>query len=231
MDHRATAPFGIVMDLDDTLYLERDYVESGFRAIDAHLRDLGVEGFAEACRDAAGRGIRGRVFDTALARLDVRDIGVTQLVALYRSHKPRIALAPDARRFLKRFAGCAKALVSDGPLPAQSAKVEALGLDDLFDAIVLTDRWGREFWKPHERAFRAVEDAFALPASRLVYVADNPAKDFVTPRALGWRTLQVARRNRVHHVEASDADHAADAAVEDLDAGAETVAAWFEASP
>ena len=34
----------------------------------------------------------------------------------------------------------------------------------------------------------------------LAYVADNPLKDFVTPRARGWWTVQVERPERVHHV-------------------------------
>jgi putative hydrolase of the HAD superfamily len=31
-----------------------------------------------------------------------------------------------------------------------------------------------------------------------VYVADNPAKDFVAPRALGWATVRVRRAGSLH---------------------------------
>jgi putative hydrolase of the HAD superfamily len=44
-------PMLIVFDLDDTLYLERDFARSGFEAAGAWLyRQAGVPGLAEALR-------------------------------------------------------------------------------------------------------------------------------------------------------------------------------------
>ena len=57
---------------------------------------------------------------------------------------------------------------------------------------------GRAFWKPHRHGFELIQRRFALPPEAFVYVADNPAKDFVAPRALGWRTVQVVRPEGVH---------------------------------
>jgi len=87
--------------------------------------------------------------------------------------------------------GLPLALVSDGSLEAQRRKVEALDLARRFDPILLTDAWGRAFWKPHPRAFEAVQARLALEPGALVYIANNPAKDFQAPRALGWRTVRV----------------------------------------
>src|SRR5207249_9586322 len=85
---------------------------------------------------------------------------------------------------------CARArtaIISDGPLAAQQRKVEALGLQAWFDPILLTDRWGRDFWKPHERAFREIEALTAAGGAACAYLGDNPQKDFVAPSRLGWR--------------------------------------------
>ncbi len=37
-----------------------------------------------------------------------------------------------------------------------------------------------------------------VPAAACVYVADNPAKDFVAANALGWRTVLVKRPDALY---------------------------------
>jgi putative hydrolase of the HAD superfamily len=51
----------------------------------------------------------------------------------------------------------------------------------------------------------------------MAMVGDNPAKDFVTPRRLGWRTIQIIRDGAVHDPVPKDADHAADVQITSLD--------------
>ena len=54
----------LVFDLDDTLYAERDFVISGFHAVDLWLRERrGVKGFAEAAGKIFAAGRRCRIFD------------------------------------------------------------------------------------------------------------------------------------------------------------------------
>ncbi|HEV7322488.1 MAG TPA: HAD family hydrolase [Ensifer sp.] len=211
----------LVFDLDDTLYLERDFVASGFKAVDAWLAShVGAEGFEGYCQAAAATGHSGRVFDMALAAmgLDADDALVSQLVAVYRGHEPGIALAGDARRYLDRPRIGRRAIITDGPAATQQAKVRALGLEALTDLVIYTDLWGRDFWKPHTRAYETVETWAAVSPDHLVYIADNPMKDFVTPRRRGWRTVMVARKERIHHVTAPDGAHEAETRISDLDA-------------
>jgi len=85
------------------------------------------------------------------------------------------------------------------PVPhRQNAKIDALGIRSLFDLILLTDAWGREFWKPHPRAFQAAVAHFGLEPGAFVYVSDNPAKDFLAPNALGWHTVRIRRPGGVY---------------------------------
>ncbi|WP_457578390.1 HAD family hydrolase [Ensifer adhaerens] len=210
----------LVFDLDDTLYLERDFALSGFRAVDAWLANhLGAEGFAGHCRAATASGHSGRVFDTALAAMGIAvdEALVGQLVAVYRGHRPEIALADDARRYLERAHVGRRAIITDGPAATQQAKVKALGLEALVDRVIFTDLWGREFWKPHARGYEAIETWAELKPDNLVYIADNPVKDFVTPRRRGWRTVMVARDARVHRMVAPDRFHKADRQISNLD--------------
>lgn len=192
----------IVFDLDDTLYLERDFARSGFAAVGAMLnKRLGSGDFAARAEAAFDSGMRTFIFDKILAELGVcgdQDL-IDAAVTCYREHKPLIALAPDARRYLCSARHKDLALLSDGYTITQANKVAALGLDcGVFDPVVLTGNLGREYWKPHPRGFRLIERHFGRQPRDFVYVADNPAKDFVAPHALGWRTVQIERPGRVH---------------------------------
>jgi putative hydrolase of the HAD superfamily len=187
----------IVFDLDDTLYLERDFVRSGFRAVEALL---GRRGFFEAAWRRFRAGERGTIFDGALADLGVcrtRSL-IRRLVARYRTHPARIRLCRDAARFLRRPPQAHLAIISDGPLAAQRTKVRALRLRGLVHAVVLTARLGQRYAKPHPRAFRTVMRRFRASPADCLYVADNPAKDFDAPRALGWRFVRLRRAGGLH---------------------------------
>ncbi|MEJ1157413.1 HAD family hydrolase [Prosthecomicrobium sp. N25] len=211
----------LVFDLDDTLYLERDFARSGFGACGRWLEaEHGLSGFADRCAALLEAGRRGTIFDEALAALGrpADKALVAKLVEVYRGHTPEIALAEDARRyFAQAHPGRAHAIISDGPHLTQAGKVRALGLDRLVGLVLLTDAWGRDYWKPHPRAFEAVEAWSGLTGPRLAYVADNPTKDFVTPKARGWHTIQILRGGRVHSVEAPDESHQAESLVTSLD--------------
>jgi putative hydrolase of the HAD superfamily len=187
----------VVFDLDDTLYLERDYVRSGFKAVDAWLyKARGIEGFFEAAWCAFEQGKRGTIFNEALKQLRVGSNAqlIESMVEVYRAHVPEIFLAGDAENCLQRLRGLKRmALISDGALKSQQAKVSALRLNDFIEYLVLTDALGKEYRKPSKKPFEAVQNHFQVSCDHCVYVADNPQKDFMGPRALGWRTVRITR--------------------------------------
>lgn len=210
----------MALDVDDTLYLERDYVRSGFRAADAWVRrELGVDGFARRAWTAFERGVRGRIFDVALEECGVEpspDL-VGELVRVYRLHDPAIELLDDAAACLDLLVGrVTLAVVTDGPIDSQRAKARALGVDAWADVTVFTSELGDGFAKPHCRAFELVEQVTSCEASECVYLADNPAKDFRAPRSLGWVTVRVRRPQGLHARLASGPD--VDAEIQDLSA-------------
>lgn len=214
----------VVLDVDDTLYLERDYVRSGFEAVGVHLeRVAGVSGLAAAAWDEFERGARGDVLDRALERLGAAGVRpVAELVAIYRAHAPAIELLADAARFLGRVraARLRTAVITDGPAVSQRRKLAALVPDLAPDdpAVVVTDELGPGLGKPAHEAFRAVERATGCVGERLVYVADNPHKDFIAPRGLGWRTVRIRRPDGLH--AGVDSGDDVDVEVPDLDAAA-----------
>lgn len=218
----------IVFDLDDTLYLEREFAFSGYVALDAHIEETtGRAGFGEHCRAAFLAGRRRHIFDEALTALGLpADAGmVADLVARYRNHAPKVTLCADASRCLDRLSGHQPlGLITDGPERMQCAKISALGIAPHFTLLRPTGAWGSEFSKPHPRAFLEMEEAAG--GTPLVYVADNALKDFVTPRARGWHTIQICREGRVHTAPPPDAAHAPHARIETLDVLEATLAGF-----
>ena len=201
MNRRGRVERVVVLDLDDTLYLEKTYVASGFEAVGRWARSaIGIHGFETRLHTVFAEGVRGRVFDAALeqAGLAVNPTLIARMVSAYRQHAPKIELEPDSLRLLaRRTEGTRFALITDGPLDSQRRKIRALGLNRHVDLAICTDRWGRADWKPSPRAFRMIESLYALPADRFTYVADNPAKDFSAPIGLGWNTIWIKRIGKI----------------------------------
>lgn len=192
----------IVLDVDDTLYLERDYVRSGFEAVGAWARsELGIDDFGEQAWNRFEAGSRGRIFDEALAACGQQpdEAVISELVNRYRTHAPKITLAYDAQLAFERWHRVVSlAVVTDGPHLSQEAKVRALALSQWVPLVVYTAALGDGMSKPHPAAFEHVQDALGAKGGRCVYVADNPAKDFASPRRLGWHTVRVRRRGGLH---------------------------------
>lgn len=206
----AQAKLGVVLDLDDTLYLERDYVKSGFRAV----AETAVKGTSVSAGEAFSflwngflEGSRGSSFDALLKRYPELQSDVATLVKRYREHLPDISYLPGIEPLLAelRSLNVPLAVISDGPLVSQEAKAEALGVSRYAAPVVLTDAWGQAFWKPHVRAFEHVGEAFGLPHEKLVYIGDNPLKDFHAPTVLGWRSVRLRLPEQVREKLPHDA--------------------------
>jgi putative hydrolase of the HAD superfamily len=192
----------IVMDIDDTLYLKRDYIRSGFEAVGRWAQDeLGIEDFGERAWAAFEAGARDTIFDQVLKACGARsdDAVVTALVARYRTHRPSITLSADARRAFERWHGqLGLAVVTDGAVSSQLAKARALGLDQWELPVICTAALGPGRARGSSAAFEQVQQELGVDGKRCVYVADEPTRDFIGPKALGWRTVRVRRRLGLH---------------------------------
>jgi len=213
----------VAFDLDDTLFPERDYVRSGYRAVAEHLRRTQrvVQRFEDFMWDLFLAGQTAKVFDATSAHfgLNLSPAQITELVEVYRNHVPAIAAYSGVPHLLSLLrARFRLAVLSDGFLPAQRLKLEAIKLERFFDCVLFTEELGRECWKPSPAGFQAVAERLAVPAEACAYVADNPAKDFVAPNALGWRTIQYLRSSQLHAAKPAPPDGRAGAIVRTPDA-------------
>jgi len=200
----------VVFDVDDTLYLERDYVRSGFKAVADHLEvHHGVDGFVEVAWQLFESGVRNTIFDTALEQigLDPETMNIGQLVEVYRAHDPQIQTTQDAQCLLKDIVGKDRtAVITDGPPSSQRAKIRALGVAAWSELTICTGELGENKGKPHPESFLSVMEFTGLDPDRHIYIGDNPAKDFVAPSDLGWFTIRVRRSGQLHENRASGTD-------------------------
>lgn len=183
-----------IFDLDDTLYSERTYVESGFFAVALMLEQRfgwpAKASYTHMLNTLADEG-RGQVFNRLLAAKDSLNYSrVRDCIHTYRHHKPSIQLNSIACNMLSSL-NVRPYLVTDGHKVVQQKKVKALGLEAQFKKIYITHRYGIKNAKPSIRCFELIKKREKCEWSDMFYVADNPAKDFVNLNPLGVHTIRV----------------------------------------
>ncbi len=193
----------VVFDIDDTLYGERQYIRSGYAAAAGYLRHRlhTADRYEDWLWNRFLTDKAAGAFDSLNDRfhLGLDSAAIAELVQVYRDHRPNIAPYEGMPELLE----CLKArhrlgVLSDGFLPAQRLKLQALGLEGFFDAVVYTESLGRQAWKPSPEGFELIAAKLALPHVAMAYVGDNPVKDFIAPNRLGWSTIQLVMDGQVH---------------------------------
>lgn len=204
----------IVFDLDDTLYPRVRHVHSGFSAVAraiARRFELPVQDVYGRLRVAHDQGHRGAELQYMCASFGLNDALVPDLVQIIRSHEPQLWLSHDAADALSalRTRGWRTAILTNGPPSVQAAKVRALGLHDLVDHVIYADEHAPG-GKPAAEPFLAALNRLETAPQNTVMVGDDRVNDIEGARAVGIRTILLARGDRPAY------DGGADAVVRDL---------------
>ena len=174
---------GVIFDLDDTLYSEKEYVRSGYKAVSDYLGG----GFEEKIWSFFEEG--KPAIDELLKELG-RENEKAEVLEVYRSHKPNINLYHGVDEMIEELKekGIKVGIITDGRSEGQRNKLEALGLN--VDDVIITDELGGiQFRKPCDIAFRIMITRWRLNPADVVYIGDNPTKDFQAPQQLGMRCI------------------------------------------
>ena len=177
---------GVVFDLDDTLYSEKNYIRSGFKAVAEYLGNREYAQMLWSFFEANEPAI-----DRLLEKIGQTD-KKAECLNIYREHSPEIEPYPGVCELLSSLkgSGIKIGIITDGRSSGQRRKITALGLDGIADDIIITDELGGvQFRKPNDISFRIMQNRWCIPFENLIYVGDNPVKDFQAPRQLGMRTL------------------------------------------
>lgn len=189
---------GVIFDLDDTLFSEKEYIKSGYKAVSEYLNG----DFEDTLWNA---------FENGEPAIDVllKEIGrlgdKENVLEVYRNHIPDIHLYEGVVDLIhslkqKKFK---VGIITDGRPEGQKNKIHALGLDDLVDDVIITDELGgKQFRKPCDIAFRIMQLKWMINASEIVYVGDNISKDFRALIQLGMRGIFFRNIDGLYYKEA-----------------------------
>ena len=187
----------VCFDLDDTLYKEIDFVESGFRLI------AELENRSDLLPKMMGWRVSGEDVFSNFNKAIGKETSKSEYLKIYRYHIPKITLSEGVEEILNELKRRAVILgiITDGRSETQRNKIKALGLERWFDNdnIIISEEFGSE--KTDERNFVVFMNRY--PGADFLYIGDNPKKDFIVPNRLGWKTVVLEDDGRnIHKQEA-----------------------------
>ena len=186
----------VLFDLDETL-LDRTHSLVAFLADQhAHFADLLGDAPFEAWRDrflaldARGHVHKSVVYPAILAEFggDLDAVGV--LLTDYQGNCCRHARGfPGMVETLAvlRGRGLKLAIVTNGETAFQTRHIDALGLDALVDAVLISETEGLR--KPEAALFRRAAERLRVRPENCLFVGDNPVADILGAHAAGMKTV------------------------------------------
>jgi putative hydrolase of the HAD superfamily len=185
----------IIFDLDDTLYPERKFVESGYRAVARHIAHYyGGDFDALVCNMMSTWKDHGKkmVFPVLLKEFPEIPVCMSELIHVYRRHAPQISMFPGYRELLQELSSHYRiGVITDGIPEVQERKVMALGLAGMVNSIIYTWKYGPVRQKPHPLPFRLMLASLQTYPECSLFVGDNPEKDWKGAQASGMKYVHV----------------------------------------
>jgi putative hydrolase of the HAD superfamily len=188
------APKAVVFDLDQTLTDRHASLQRwGQRllqdfaplltadGLDAQLLEILLE------QDAAAYHTKQQIFDHVAARLPwTRTVLEEEIRAHWNAMFPKSAvgvadLQPTIQGLCDR--GLRVGIITNGSGNMQYGKLDALGLWELCDPVVVSGVFGVN--KPDARIFEHALEQLGLPAADVWYVGDHPRNDILGAEAVG----------------------------------------------
>ncbi len=194
----------VIFDLDDTLISEDKYIRSGYYVVSKYLEDkYKIDSIVSYNKlisflESKEKNTFNKLLDEFNIKYSKEDI--MKIVGIYRNHIPNICFFDDVMPTINelKIKKIKLGIISDGYLETQKRKLEVLKADEIFDYIILTEELGREFWKPHPKAFEMMLEKFSCNPEDVIYVGDNPEKDFYIKNYIPVNTIRIKRENGIY---------------------------------
>lgn len=215
----------VIFDLDDTLISEYQFIVSGYRYM-SHELSARLKRSPEEIEERLwelSRETYTHVFNRLFESYDepYTDEELRSMILSYRAHPADISFYPDVKDTLTALKdmGILTGIISDGDPDRQRNKIRhavdvldsELGLHNSadydpvrrasywFDEIILNDEFGgAAFRKPDPKGFSEMASRLHTDPSAMIYVGDNPSKDFHISSILPYRTARIIRENGIY---------------------------------
>ena len=207
----------VIFDMDNTLYDERQYVRSGFRAVSEYMArefEMDKDHLYRLLLSIFSKKGRGEVFNLALEELNMEnEETVLEMVNVYRNHSPIITLFKGSKNMLFRLRQRYRlGLITDGVKKVQEIKVRALDIVSLFDVITYAVEYGG---KANIEVFLTTLRKLKTKPSHSIYVDDNPTRAFAIAKELGIHTIRIMKGEN-KNIAAPDEESKPDFEIGDL---------------
>jgi putative hydrolase of the HAD superfamily len=192
----------LLIDLDDTLFPEWDFVVSGYNAIAKTIEgQTGIDAkqvINLLVYEHQKYGRRG-VVDRVVENLGLAASLVPEFVDVYRNHAPVLRPYPGVVDTLSKLANRYNiAIITDGSATVQRRKVSALpAIASLVEKVVYCAELRAA--KPSPIAFEFAMRAFNATPSETLIVGDDPYLDMRAAHSLGCPACRI-RTGRYSHV-------------------------------
>ncbi|AQR97013.1 HAD family hydrolase [Clostridium saccharoperbutylacetonicum] len=192
----------LIFDLDDTLYYEKEYVLEAFKEVAHYLGNKykkDEEKLYLRMKQLLEESGRGKIFNVICEENNF-DEDIVELIDIYRNSVPKLELYEDSIEILiwARKNGYRLGVITDGCSKVQWNKIQALGIEKMVDKIIVTDDFGKEFWKPNKKSYLDMIEFFKLEKKECAYIGDNPNKDFIGAKGIGMKTIRIIREKGDH---------------------------------
>lgn len=189
----------VIFDLDDTLISEREYIESGYKHISKLINNEYGIGYNEVylnlmnLHNQTSKYVFNRFFDKY--KIAYSQETIMKLVWEYRKHIPCINFYNDVIPCIEllKLKNIKLGIITDGYKESQKLKLNAVRAENYFDEIIITDELGSEYWKPHPKSFEIMKERFNVEFNEMIYIGDNPEKDFYISKIYPIKTVRIVR--------------------------------------
>ncbi|OPA81220.1 L-2-haloalkanoic acid dehalogenase [Paenibacillus selenitireducens] len=184
----------IIFDLDGTL-LDRDtslldFIYKQYERVTA-FHHVDVQDYAERfiALDQRGYVWKDKVYQTLIEEFKA-NITWEELLQDYTEkfqyHCKGFPHLVEMLDFL-RAQGMKLAIITNGYEEFQANNIRALGIEDYFDVIMISEREGLR--KPDPEIFRRTLELLGVTAEDSIYVGDHPINDVVASRKVGMQAI------------------------------------------
>ena len=196
----------IIFDVDNTLYDERQYVRSGFRAVSEYMAEtleLNKDQLFRMLMSTFLKRGRGEVFNIVLEELSIKNEETVQkMLNVYRNHPPIIKVFKDTKPILHKLRKRHRlGIITDGVKRVQEIKIGALNIAGFFDVITYAVEYGG---KDNNDVFLATLEKLKTTPSHTIYVDDNPTNAFSVAKELGIHTVRMIKGEYGNTVPANE---------------------------
>lgn len=184
----------LVFDLDDTLYDSRKFSYQGFYKVALFLgkkKKISEKIILKKIFQIY-RTEKKYTFNKLLKFYGENKKLLPKLIKIYRYSEKKIKIYKDAEHLLQNIDKEKTFLITDGNKLMQEKKIKFLKIKKYFKKILKTNQYGFKYNKPSTYCFKIICKIMNTKMSDLVYIGDNPKKDFIIKKN-GIITIRLLR--------------------------------------